>query len=381
MRKLLLGVFVSLCAIVLFSCSSEAVVDNVVGNEAGVGYISIKLPPLGNGSRAVSNADIKAAVGDYTLVLMSHDHTSTTLKYSEQENGFDRVALPVGTYQIILTAEAVGKTYGASTEYSTVGIAYAEDIVIEEFKMTKVSMTLSAPELTIELPEEDIYVNSSIIARVKFSIKGLPSRLNSYVRYTPHIFQEVEQNEKPFLNKVLSGTWKSGKYGEFIDLPCPAPSVEGDYILGLDVAVGIGYADGNNNVLVGRFSFLGYGVGFSNASAYLYYNENIAVADQIYSVPFSVTVPPTGMELNVGWNDETYTVLFATNGNGFVSCASIEDIERDTVLVVDDATITIGETVVTATPDSGYVFNSWSGLPAGNKIIENTNISAVFIAE
>lgn len=379
MKKLVLISFTLLFAVVLFSCSNEAP-NEIVGNEKGVGYISLKLPPIGGSSRAASNNDIKAIVDDYTLVLMSDEHTSTSLRYSQQEHGFDKIALPVGTYQIILTAETLGATYGYSTPYTTVGIAYTENVVIEEFKMTKVSMTLSVPELVIEMPEEDIYINSSIIPRIKFDIKGLPSRSNTYVHYTPYVLQETQKNEEHIMNLISTGSWKKGKYGEFVDVPFSAPSVEGEYILGMHVQVGIGYADGNDNVLVGNLRFLCAG-GISCSDFNHYYNEHMAIANQLYSRSFTATVPPTGIELNVGWEDETYSVQFSAGENGSVDCESIPNVERDTVLSVDGATITIGETVVTASPETGYVFDSWTGLPAGNTIVDDIIISAVFAVE
>lgn len=375
MRKLLLVALVVLFSVVLFSCNNEKAYSNeVVGNEKGVGYVSIKLPPLADSSRTLSSSEAISAVGDYVLYMMSDQNTCQKIWYSEQENGFDRVAMPVGTYQLILTAMATGGEYQGQYNSIVVGIAYTEGVQIEEFKMTKVSMTLAVPSLTVVMPD-DIYINSSLITQMKFELKGLPERSNNYIHYTPWIYQLDENGYAVKTNSTFQ--WTSGVYGEFVDVPYPAPQEAGDYILGIELSIGIGYASGSDNALLGKMAFIPKSQSLVQNNSW---SQRLEVGNQLYSVGFSATVPPTGVDLNVGWEGDKYTLAFSADENGSVDCSSINDVERDTVIVVDANTLTIGETVVTATPNSGFVFDSWSNLPDGNKIIEDTNITAIFVA-
>lgn len=377
MRKVLYITLIVVFSVVLFSCNNEEAYNDIAieeEKEKGVGYVSIKLPPLAGSSRTLSSSEAISATSDYVLYMMSDQNTCQKVWYSEQENGFDRVAMPVGTYQLVLTAMATGGEYQGKYHSMVVGIAYTEGVVIEEFKMTKVSMTLAVPSLTVEMPEE-IYINSSLVPRMKFELKGLPERSRNYIKYTPSIYQ-IDENGYA-VKTSTSHQWTSGVYGEFVDVPYPAPQEEGDYILAVDLSIGIGYADNSSNALLEKTAFIPKSQSLVQNNIW---SQRLEIGNQFYSVGFSATVPPTGVELNVGWEGDKYTLEFSAGENGSVDCPSITDIERDTIIIVDANTLTIGETVVTATPNSGYVFDSWTNLPDGNRIIDDTSITAIFVA-
>lgn len=76
----------------------------------------------------------------------------------------------------------------------------------------------------------------------------------------------------------------------------------------------------------------------------------------------------------------TYTVTIATNDAtyGTVSPTSVTA-PYGTSISASDNVLTIGETTVTATAESGYVFSSWGTLP--ETVTGNLNITATFEAE
>lgn len=72
-----------------------------------------------------------------------------------------------------------------------------------------------------------------------------------------------------------------------------------------------------------------------------------------------------------------HTVTFAVDGGGTVSPATIADIPHNSPVTVDGDTVTINGTTVTAIPDTGWIFSSWSG--TGESITYDKTITAHFI--
>lgn len=76
----------------------------------------------------------------------------------------------------------------------------------------------------------------------------------------------------------------------------------------------------------------------------------------------------------------TYTVTIVTNDAtyGTVSPASVTAPYGTSISALNNA-LTIGETTVTATAESGHAFSSWGTLP--ETVTENLTITATFEAE
>ena len=80
----------------------------------------------------------------------------------------------------------------------------------------------------------------------------------------------------------------------------------------------------------------------------------------------------------------TYTVNFAVNDAtyGSVSQTKLEKVEADSVVIINNNKLTIGETEITATPAAAtssytYTFSGWS-VANGDKITKDTTITATF---
>lgn len=76
------------------------------------------------------------------------------------------------------------------------------------------------------------------------------------------------------------------------------------------------------------------------------------------------------------WEIDTFLVSVAVNGTGSVSPTSIANVPYGSAISVDENTLTINGTTVTATPGSGYRFTSWSN--ANGTITANRTITANF---
>ena len=81
--------------------------------------------------------------------------------------------------------------------------------------------------------------------------------------------------------------------------------------------------------------------------------------------------------INANFAIDEYTVNFQTSGNGSVSQSSISDVPWGAPITVINEKMIINGTTVTATPDSGYVFDYWS---FGNQsVIDEMTVTAVFV--
>ena len=78
----------------------------------------------------------------------------------------------------------------------------------------------------------------------------------------------------------------------------------------------------------------------------------------------------------------TYTVTINRNDNsyGTVSHASVTSVASGTAISATSNVLSVGATNVTATPNSGYKFSSWSGIPGGGTVTGNITVTANFAA-
>ena len=81
----------------------------------------------------------------------------------------------------------------------------------------------------------------------------------------------------------------------------------------------------------------------------------------------------------------THTVTIKSNNvsYGTVDPATIADVANNAVISMDGNRLTVGSTIVTATPaekdaNYSYSFTNWTGIPSGNKVTANCTITANF---
>ena len=80
--------------------------------------------------------------------------------------------------------------------------------------------------------------------------------------------------------------------------------------------------------------------------------------------------------LDAVYTTEQYLVTFTTDGNGTVSTNSLT-VDYGTAYTISDNTVTIGETTITATPNTGYSWGYWTPGTSGT-ITEATTFTANF---
>ena len=119
--------------------------------------------------------------------------------------------------------------------------------------------------------------------------------------------------------------------------------------------------------------------------------SDVLVKDTDYTVSYTnntnvgtATITITGKGNYTGTATKTFTiaglgVTIVSSGNGTVSPQNIANVPTGAVITVKDNTLVINGTTVTATPNAGYVFNNWTGLPANNTVTGAVTITANFI--
>ncbi|WP_423893290.1 InlB B-repeat-containing protein, partial [Filifactor alocis] len=75
-----------------------------------------------------------------------------------------------------------------------------------------------------------------------------------------------------------------------------------------------------------------------------------------------------------------YNVLLSVNDStmGELTQASVPNVEDGTNITTNENQLTVGNTVVTANPKSGYRFKDWTGIPTNKKVTEHILVTAVF---
>ena len=106
-------------------------------------------------------------------------------------------------------------------------------------------------------------------------------------------------------------------------------------------------------------------------------DDNVITSTNIVNVADDQT-------LTARWTLENYTISFTTDGNGTVDVQSLTA-DYGTAYTISSNTVTIGSTTVTATPNSMYVFDSWtpgtSGTVSGSMtFMANFNLPPVTIS-
>ena len=77
-----------------------------------------------------------------------------------------------------------------------------------------------------------------------------------------------------------------------------------------------------------------------------------------------------------------YTVTITKNNDSYgnISAASVTGVTSGTSISASDNVLSVGATDVTATPNSGYKFTGWTGIPGGGTVTENLTVTANFAA-
>ena len=76
-----------------------------------------------------------------------------------------------------------------------------------------------------------------------------------------------------------------------------------------------------------------------------------------------------------------YTVTIAKNNDyGAVTQSSVTGVTSGTSISASGNVLSVGATNVTATPNSGYKFTGWTGIPGGGTVTENLTVTANFAA-
>lgn len=75
-----------------------------------------------------------------------------------------------------------------------------------------------------------------------------------------------------------------------------------------------------------------------------------------------------------------YNVLLSVNDStmGELTQASVPNVEDGTNITTNENQLTVGNTVVTANPKSGYRFKDWTGIPTNGTVTGNVAVTAVF---
>ncbi len=76
----------------------------------------------------------------------------------------------------------------------------------------------------------------------------------------------------------------------------------------------------------------------------------------------------------------TVTINKNNDSYGNVSAASVTGVTSGTSISASGNVLSVGATNVTATPNSGYKFNNWTGIPAGGTVTGNVTVTANFAA-
>ena len=116
--------------------------------DTGTGFIQIELPIAQNETaRTLSNAQAASAADYYSVYIHGGGYG-----YSSELNvSGNRIALPVGSYVVVVLA---GRIYGAYTYLC--GSGYAESVVVEANKTTNVEIELEVPTLEIDYLAETL---------------------------------------------------------------------------------------------------------------------------------------------------------------------------------------------------------------------------------
>ena len=98
------------------------------------------------------------------------------------------------------------------------------------------------------------------------------------------------------------------------------------------------------------------------------------------SVTFTVSATVRISTATVTTAASGYTVTINRNNNdyGTVSASSVTGVTSGTSISASDNVLSVGTTDVTATPNSGYKFTSWSGIPGGGTVTGNVTVTANF---
>ena len=100
------------------------------------------------------------------------------------------------------------------------------------------------------------------------------------------------------------------------------------------------------------------------------------------SVTFTVSATVRISTATVTTAASGYTVTIAKNNNSYgnVSASSVTGVTSGTSISASSNVLSVGATNVTATANSGYKFNNWTGIPGGGTVTGNVTVTANFAA-
>lgn len=305
MKKFFLIATLILCLLIVVSCE-----DNKVEEEnSGVGYISVKVPPVRserseNGYKAITNAEAASICDDYYLIVVFEDGTHSSFRYSSQANGFNKIPLATGTYQLVLLATNTTKKGQLTPTYAVVGIGYCDEVEVQQYQLTPVSMTLQAIQFSYDFLSDEHYANSA--DQVKITLNK-PSSLNNVFRlnlYKIYSFDNYGiKSELAFASSGL-GVFIEGE-SDNVTVSYTLPTKEGNYDLdfvwsgslkvkGTDQWLYLGSSVTSDSIWFGTSRH-------SNIYDLADYDEELL---KIYETSLDVTMPPTGITLDVSWVED-----------------------------------------------------------------------------
>ena len=307
MRKSIVSILL-ICVIILavfVACDNSGVKPQRPGKTAK-GYLSVSVPPL-RSSRGITNAQASSICDDYILYVVYENDNIATYTYSERENGFSSIPMDVGTYELILFAESYAPyTHGDEKRGIVVGTAYADNVVVQQYQMTSVSMTLETLQFSYTFPNQEHYAASSDSVHISF---------NRTTAFSDRIWLSVWADfidENGTASSVGSGsqgqihseTTKTSisTVADELDISFVLPEQTGTYSIAFRMTPYLKHKEGGQSTELRHNSSTLYS-GFFSGSEGAYTIDDLA--KQIYTTEsFEVTMPPSGIALQVQWAED-----------------------------------------------------------------------------
>ena len=130
------------------------------------------------------------------------------------------------------------------------------------------------------------------------------------------------------------------------------------------------------------YTVVGHTSSFSSSGANITFST---VASAQYAVVFKRTAAFGLKGATISFYEGAaagFTVTINKNDNSYgnVSAASVTGVTSGTSISASGNVLSVGATDVTATPNSGYKFTGWTGIPGGGTVTENVTVTANFAA-
>lgn len=310
MRKKIVSILIIFIVVLtaFTACDNSGVKPNRPTKEAK-GYLSVSVPPVRN-SRGITNAQASSICDDYVLHVVYADDNIATYTYSEREDGFSSIPMDAGTYELILFA----LSYAPSTNaYSTdkygivVGTAYADNVVVQQYQMTSVSMTLETVQFSFTFSNQEHYAASNDSVHISFNrTSAISDRIWFGVRANfikeDGTVASVSGNNS--LGMIFSETTKSSsaEVADELDITFVLPEETGTYSIAFTMTPWLKHKEGGYSTDLRTHSGDLYSGFFSGYEGSYTIDD---LAKQIYTTEsFEVTTPPSGISLQVQWAED-----------------------------------------------------------------------------